>query len=126
MTNTHGGTVALRQRLATEVESGASKRLREVVGRLGRDGLRAEPVTTRGRAADEIVATAERQGCDLIAMTTHGSNLIARGILGSVTDKIVHSSQLPVLTITPVRAATYGSHNTWFRVFTISGIPIQC
>ena len=108
--HTHG------QKLATEIESGANKRLREVVGRLGRDGVRAEPVTTRGRAADEIVATAERQGCDLIAMTTQGSNLIARGILGSVTDKVIHSSQLPVLTITPERAATYGG--TWFRALT--------
>ena len=116
--HTHG------QKLATEVEIGASKRLREVVGRLGRDGVRAEAVTSRGSAADEIVATAKRQGCDLIAMTTQGSNLIARGILGSVTDKVVHSSQLPVLTITPERAATYGSHNTWYRVFTRSTEPM--
>ena len=120
----HWGTASLRQRLAKEVESGANKRLREVVGRLGRDGVRAEAVTTRGRAADEIIATAKRQRCDLIAMTTHGANLIARGILGSVTDKVVHSSQLPVLTITPERAVTYGSRRTWFRVFTSFTAPM--
>jgi nucleotide-binding universal stress UspA family protein len=45
--------------------------------------------------------------CDLIAMATHGRNAIARGILGSVTDKIIHSSCLPTLTITPDKAKKY-------------------
>ena len=40
-------------------------------------------------------------------MSTHGRNLIARGVLGSVTDKVIHSVSVPVLTITPERARKY-------------------
>ena len=110
----YGRAASLRQSVYKEIERRANNQLREVVARLNRDGVRAEAMTTRGRAADEIVATAERHGCDLIAMTTHGSNLVARGKLGSVADKVVHSSQVPVLMITPERAATYGSSWTGF------------
>ena len=111
----HGRTASRRQSVYKELGRRANKRLREVADRLNRGGVRAEAVTTRGRAADEIVIAAEQHGCGLIAMTTHGRNLIARGILGSVTDRVVHSSELPVLMITPERAATYGG--SWFRGF---------
>ena len=112
----YGRTTSRRQSVYDELERRANNRLREVADGLNRDGVRTETVTTRGRAADEIVLAADQHGCGLIAMTTHGRNLIARGILGSVADRVVHSSQLPVLMITPERAATYGG--TWFRALT--------
>ena len=40
-------------------------------------------------------------------MSTHGRNAIGRGILGSVTDKVLHIGHLPVLTITPEKAKKY-------------------
>jgi nucleotide-binding universal stress UspA family protein len=40
-------------------------------------------------------------------MSTHGRTAIGRGILGSVTDKVVHSASVPTLTITPERAEAY-------------------
>ncbi len=79
-------------------------------------GLRGKGITVGVRAcigspAEEILRVAEDEGCGIIAMSTHGRNAIARGILGSVTDKVVHASTLPVLTVTPERAKRYGSED---------------
>ena len=60
-------------------------------------------VATAGRPADQILATAEAEACDLIAMATHGRNAVLSGLLGSVTYRVAHYSTIPVLTIAPVR-----------------------
>jgi nucleotide-binding universal stress UspA family protein len=74
---------------------------------LSRQGVKVESLTALGKPADEIVRVAEQQGCDLVAMSTHGRTTLGRGILGSVTDKVIHTSSLPTLTITPERAEKY-------------------
>lgn len=83
------------------------RRLEEKVSQLSKQGVKARSVTSLGKPAEEIVRIAEREGCDLIAMSTHGRSALGRGILGSVTDKVVHSSHVPTLTITPERAEHY-------------------
>jgi nucleotide-binding universal stress UspA family protein len=40
-------------------------------------------------------------------MSTHGRNALARGMLGSVTDKVIRTSLIPVLAIAPERAVKY-------------------
>ncbi len=44
-----------------------------------------------------IVAAAARQGCDLIVMASHGWRGIDRLLLGSQTQKVLMSSEVPVL-----------------------------
>ncbi len=92
------------ERVETEIKRG----LDAVVKRLNEAGVKAQSVVSFGKPAEEIVRVAEHEGCDLIAMSTHGRNALGRGILGSVTDKIIHSSNLPTLTMTPERAKEYG------------------
>lgn len=46
-------------------------------------------------------------GCDLIAMSTHGRGGLERLMMGSVTERILHSTRLPMLIVRPVRTATY-------------------
>ena len=93
--------------LFDKVGSDVRRRLEEVAKRLSADGVRAESVVAFGHAAEEIVRVAEREECDLIAMSTRGRGVLARGILGSVTDKVIHSSHLPILAITPEKAEEY-------------------
>jgi nucleotide-binding universal stress UspA family protein len=38
-------------------------------------------------------------GCDLIVMSTHGRSGIGRWVYGSVADKVLRSSSLPVLLV---------------------------
>jgi nucleotide-binding universal stress UspA family protein len=60
------------------------------------------PVTTHvieGAPSTEIVRYAEREDCDLVVMGTHGRGGIDRLLLGSVAEKVVRSSNVPVLTV---------------------------
>ena len=95
------------QQILENVERRAEANLREVAERLREQGANAEGRVVLGTPAEQIARFAEDEGCDLIAMSTHGRNLIARGVLGSVTDKVIHSVGVPVLAITPERARKY-------------------
>jgi nucleotide-binding universal stress UspA family protein len=54
--------------------------------------------------ARAILDIADEHGVDLIAMETHGRSGVAKLLLGSVTDKVVRASPVPVLVHrTPVR-----------------------
>jgi nucleotide-binding universal stress UspA family protein len=62
------------------------------------------PVTyevSGGPVADTILDYATGIGADLIAMSTHGRNGLARMVIGSVADEIVRRSHLPVLLVHP-------------------------
>ena len=95
------------QQILENVERRAEANLREVVERLREQRVEAGVKIVLGTPAEQIARSAQDEGCDLIAMSTHGRNLITRGVLGSVTDKVIHSVSVPVLTITPERARRY-------------------
>lgn len=54
-----------------------------------------------GNAAHEIANVARTQKVDLVIIATHGRRGLARGLLGSVTEKVVRLSTVPVLTLHP-------------------------
>jgi nucleotide-binding universal stress UspA family protein len=60
---------------------------------------KAESILAQGAPAVEVVAAANRVGADLIVMGTHGRQGLGRVFLGSVAEKVVRSSTVPVLTI---------------------------
>ena len=62
-----------------------------------------------GNPSEVILETADSEEVDLIAMATHRSSAVARGMLGSVTDRVVRSSSRPVLTIRPRARLTFDS-----------------
>lgn len=71
--------------------------LKEQLGHLEGHGLNLEPQVIDGEAADSIVHFAEQNGCDLIAMSTHGRTGFRRFILGSTTEKVARQAACPVL-----------------------------
>jgi nucleotide-binding universal stress UspA family protein len=58
-------------------------------------------VVTEGSAAKEIVRTAAQLPVDLLVMGTHGRGGFERLFLGSVTEKVLRSTDVPVLTVPP-------------------------
>ena len=55
-----------------------------------------------GSPGDAIVDAAERLGCDLIVMATHGRSGLGRVLLGSVADHVVrHAPNAAVLLVRP-------------------------
>jgi nucleotide-binding universal stress UspA family protein len=58
-----------------------------------------ERVLVEGSPSEEIVDYAEEASCDLIVMGTHGRGGIDRLLLGSVAERVVRTSSVPVLTV---------------------------
>ncbi|SFR61321.1 universal stress protein [Halogeometricum limi] len=58
-----------------------------------------ETCIVEGTPSREIVRFAEREDCDLVVMGTHGRGGIDRLLLGSVAEKVVRASKVPVLTV---------------------------
>jgi len=52
-----------------------------------------------GDPADAIAQTAEKEGCDLIVMGTHGRTGLTRLLMGSVAEAVVRKAKCPVLTV---------------------------
>jgi nucleotide-binding universal stress UspA family protein len=63
------------------------------------DGLSAECVLAGGDPSKEIAAAAGREGCDLIAMSTHGHRFVKDVLYGSVANEVRHMSKVPVLLV---------------------------
>ena len=68
---------------------------------LGPSGQSVEIVVRPGDAAKEIRKEAERLPFDLLILGTHGRSGFERLFLGSVTEKVLRSTRVPVLTIPP-------------------------
>jgi nucleotide-binding universal stress UspA family protein len=60
-----------------------------------------EIATSEGQPAGEIMDYAQANSIDLIAMSTHGRSGIGRWVYGSVTEKILHSGEVPILVVQP-------------------------
>src|SRR5262245_43432498 len=52
-----------------------------------------------GDPAAAIAQTAEKEGCDLIVMGTHGRTGLTRLLMGSVAEAVVRKAKCPVLTV---------------------------
>lgn len=76
----------------------------EAVGDLARAAdVEVVSVLRSGSPSREIVRYAEEEGCDLVVMGTHGRGGIDRLLLGSVAERVVRSSEIPVLTVRVAR-----------------------
>lgn len=72
--------------------------LKEIEKAAADAGLKFSGVTTMSDAtAQQIVATAEAQHCDLIFMGSHGRSGLSQLLLGSVTAKVLAICKIPVL-----------------------------
>lgn len=91
-----GSSELSREQMLERSKTHAREYLTNLKGKLVVD---AELVVAEGSPAQCIIEEQERHGCDLIAMSTHGRTGIARGIIGSITDKVVHASGRPVLVV---------------------------
>lgn len=60
-------------------------------------GVRAEAELGYGEPTDEIVRWVERNGCDLVAMGTHGHRWLSDMVLGFTATRVQHAVSVPVL-----------------------------
>ncbi|MBI5277191.1 MAG: universal stress protein [Burkholderiales bacterium] len=77
-----------------------SGKVLDPIGRfLERHGLKHKLASSVGNAADEIVKAARRNKCEVIVMGTQGHGLLGRALMGSVAQRVVTESDLPVLLV---------------------------
>lgn len=77
----------------------AEAHLQDIADRLAKDGVTAIGVIKVGSPVDEINRTIDEHKVDLVVMGTHGRTGIRHLVAGSVTERVVRSSRVPVLTI---------------------------
>ncbi len=73
--------------------------LEGVASNMEADGIDAEALLASGDPASEILQAATREGCDLIAMSTHGHKFVNDLLRGSVASSVRHDSSLPILLV---------------------------
>lgn len=73
--------------------------LEDVATRLRAEGLQVSALLALGDPPAEILKTAEKEGCDLIAMTMHGHRLLGDLIHGSTITEVRHRTQIPILLV---------------------------
>ena len=87
--------------VATDPNQKAEEVRRFCAPLLDASGQSVEIVVRPGDAAKEIRTEAERLPYDLLILGTHGRSGFERLFLGSVTEKMLRSTRVPVLTIPP-------------------------
>ena len=89
---------AARQLVEARVTRG-----KEYVGRvaaqLEKAGIEVTTAMLEGGAVENIVNYTREHGIDLVVMSTHGYGGFKRLFLGSVTDRVIRSCEVPVLVV---------------------------
>lgn len=73
--------------------------LEETAKKLRAEGLKVATYLALGNPPEEILKTAEREKCDLIAMTSHGHRFLADLFYGSTIEEVRHRSSIPILVV---------------------------
>ena len=83
---------------AEQIKQHATKVLSQVVDAAKAAGVNCETVQVEhDHPYEAIIATANDKGCDLIVMASHGRSGISAVLLGSVTNKVLTHTKIPVL-----------------------------
>jgi len=88
----------------TEEEMGLIKQrvmdyLEQTAKTIRKEGVTVNTMVSTGNAGDEILKAADEIKADLIAMSTHGRSGIRRLAFGSITDRVIRSTNIPVLIV---------------------------
>ena len=101
---------AAAQTIPVDQEEGAGRDaahryLDSVRRKLRAVGIDTHTAVTIGDAADAVLAYADEENVDLIAMATHGRSGWKRWVLGSVAEKVLRAASQPVLLVRAPPAA---------------------
>jgi len=81
------------------VRADAHKRLRPLLARARKAGVRARALLLKGAPHEALGRAARRHRTDLLVLGTHGRTGLARFFVGSVASRVVATAPCPVLTV---------------------------
>jgi len=98
-----GPSQPLGQRLVPEAfgkkEKQAQRYLDRIAKKMAAKGINVSTEVLLWEPAEAIVGYAKQYGCDLIVMASHGRSGLSRWTHGSIADKVLRASSIPVLMI---------------------------
>lgn len=103
-----GGVESERQmgELIRKAESEASRYISGVAARLTEEGLQVQSRVMVGSPAESILDYAKDNNVDLIVIATHGRSGLSRWALGSVVERVIMASPIPVFVVAPKGGAS--------------------
>ncbi len=82
-----------------QYQTAAKQSLDACVQEAQKSGVAVSAQLMRGRPDQTILEAAKKAGADLIVMGTHGRSGVRHLLLGSVAERVVRTSPLPVMTV---------------------------
>src|SRR3954468_19841524 len=79
--------------------SSADAHVKDIAQRLARDSVQATPFVRFGNPVEEIIKMIDEHSIDLIVMGRHGRTGLQHLLVGSVAERVVRTSKVPVLTV---------------------------
>lgn len=90
---------------ASAVRKDASRQLDGILGSRVPQDVRFRPIVVEGSAAEQILQAVDDHKADLVVIATHGLTGWRHMVFGSVAEKVVRQSKVPVLTVSAKPAA---------------------
>jgi len=88
-----------RERLEADSMEVAAAYLEEKARPFREQNFLVECVILYGNVVEQIIAFTEKNGVNLIIIATHGRSGVSRMFLGSIADRIIRGSPVPVLIV---------------------------
>jgi nucleotide-binding universal stress UspA family protein len=85
--------------LLGDQEKAAEKLLRTAADRLEAGSLHVERIFAHGPPAETVARIADKEAFDLVVVGSRGRNAAARVLLGSVSDRLAHICEKPILIV---------------------------
>jgi len=96
----------LTQNIEEIAKADAADYLSTVAGGLKQEIAGLQTTVLWGKPADEILDYVGNKQVDIIIMSTHGRSGVSRWVFGSVADRVIRHSPVPVLVVPPPGART--------------------
>ncbi|CAB5091218.1 hypothetical protein D3OALGA1CA_904 [Olavius algarvensis associated proteobacterium Delta 3] len=89
------------QKVEEQRKSAAAEYLDGIVHRVKGEGVDLRSEVLVGRVAERLAEYIESQAMDMIIIATHGRSGISRWVRGSIAERVLSSSRVPVLMVRP-------------------------
>ena len=91
--------IEFTRRIEEKRKAAAEDYLKSVANRVQRAGVELRTEVLIGSVADRLAEYTETHGIDLIIIATHGRSGLSRWVRGSVADRVLRFSHVPVLMV---------------------------
>lgn len=89
-------------KIIQSIEDDANESMKLAIAKIKKGSkLKIIPVIRKGVDFQEIIKYSQKMDIDLIVIATHGRTGILHTLLGSVAEKVIRYSKIPVLVTTP-------------------------